>query len=83
LASVLQDLEAIPPEQWFSSADAQEKSSRISELADHILNLGCRHFAFAIVIEIAMDATLIAAPCDIEVRAQRDALLSRLLRHFV
>ena len=29
-----------------------------------------------------MGATLIAAPCDIKVRAQRDALLSRLLCHF-
>ena len=81
LAGVLQNLKAIAAQQRLSAADAEEEGSALGELADRVLDLVGAHLVLAFVVEIAMNAALVAAPGDVQMRAQRNALLRRLPVH--
>src|SRR5437867_12866680 len=49
-----------------AAADRQEEDARGGELIEDVLDLGERHFAVIVVIEVAVDAALVAALGQVE-----------------
>ena len=80
-AGVLQDLKAIAPQQRLPPLMLRKNVPHSASWRMRILDLGGAHLVFAFVIEIAVDATLVALPRDVNMRAQRNALLGRLAVH--
>ena len=80
-ARVLQNFKAVAPQQRLAAADAEEECAALLELANHVLDLVGAHLVLAFVVEIAVNAALVALPRDVKMRAQRNARGSRLLIH--
>ena len=81
-ARVLEDLEQIRPEENLAAADGEEEDPGVGELVEQILDLGGRHLAVIVVIEVAVHAPLVAAVGEVELRAERDAKAQRPGTHF-
>src|SRR5581483_6145590 len=59
-----------------------KKSAGLRKLIQHVPDLGGRHLAMIIVIEVAMHAALIAAVRNIQMHGDRYAVLDGTLAHF-
>src|SRR5271156_4048693 len=78
LARAPQDRKNIAAQHRLAAAYSQKEDSRRRHLRHQVFDLFVAHFAQVIVIEVAMDAALVAAPGNVEVNAERDAELDRL-----
>src|SRR5262249_54884068 len=83
LPRVLQDIEEVRPQKDLAAADREEEDTGLGKLVQHVLDLGERHLTVIIVIEIAVDAPLVAAVRDVELHAERDAQAERLGAHLL
>ncbi len=82
-AGVLEDLEAVAAEEGFAAGDDEEEGAAGGEFVEDALDLGGVHLALDVVVEIAVDAALVAAPGDVEVRAEGDAHCGCFLIHLI
>src|ERR1700722_13717190 len=82
-ARVLSDLEKIAAHQNLASADGQEEHSGLRHLVEQIFDLRRSHLAMIVMIEITMDATLIAAVSQIKLYTQRNAEAQSLRAHLL
>ena len=80
-ARVFDDLEEVAAHENFSAAKRKEEDSSVRELVQHVFDLGRGHLAVVVVIQIAVNATLVATVGDVEMHADRDAEPQRLLIH--
>ena len=78
---MLEDVEQIGSEKDFAAADRQEKDARFGELIQQIGDLDVCQLAVVVVIEVAVDAALVAAVRQIDLGAERDAKAQRLGTH--
>src|SRR6266481_6253950 len=82
LASMLQNLEEIAPHQYFAAADCEIEDPGICHLVEKVFDFGGAHLAVVVMIQIAMDTTLIAPIRQVQVHAQWNLQLKRLGNHF-
>ena len=73
-ARVRQELEEVLPQQQLAAAEDQEQRAGRGELVEDRLDFGGGHLAVVVVIEIAVDAALVAAVGEIELHRERNAL---------
>ena len=72
LTGVFEDLKEIAAHQHFATTEREEECAGGGELIEHAGDLVEGHFAVIVMIEIAMNAALIAAIGDVELHAQRN-----------
>ncbi len=60
-------LEEIAAHQHFAAAECQEKRPSFCQFIEYVLDFCRGHFAVVVVIEVAVNATLVAAVSDVEV----------------
>ena len=77
----MQDFKEIPAHQNFSAAKGEEKYTCIGKLRENVTDFRRGHLATVIMIEIAMQAILIAAVRNIKMDAERDPQFHSLLMH--
>src|SRR5271170_4761891 len=80
-ARMFHDFEEVAAHEHFAAAKSEEEDSSIRELVQNTCDLGSRHLAVIVVIQIAVDAALVATIGDVEVHADGDAQPQRLLVH--
>ena len=56
----------------FAATEGEDKDASLGHLIEQMLDLGSRHLAVIIVIEIAVDAPLVAAIGQVELNTERD-----------
>ena len=78
---ILHDFQEILAHEDLAATENEEKHAGFGELIEHVLDLGRGHLAFVVVIEIAMNAAFVAAVGDVEVNAEGNAQLHRLIVH--
>ena len=78
LARVLEDLEQILAQEDLAAAEGQEEDPGVGQLIEQVLDLGRRHLAVVVVVEIAVHAALVAAVGEVELHAERNPELQRL-----
>ena len=61
----------------------EEESAGLGQLVEHVHDLGRAHLAVIVVVQVAVDAALVAAVRHIELDAQRHARLERPFVHFL
>lgn len=71
VCGVLHDPVQIRPHEDFAAADVQKERARCRQLIQQAQDFGGRHLAVIVVIEIAVDAALVAAVGQIQLHAQR------------
>src|SRR5256885_14625443 len=80
-AGVLQDLEEIPAHHDFAAADGEIEDSRVRHLVEKFLDFRGSHLSVIIVVEIAMDTSLVAAISQVQLHAERNVQLEGLGGH--
>src|SRR5205807_551173 len=70
-------------QEYLPAAQGEEKGPGFGQLTQDVLDLGRRHLAVVFVIQIAVDAALVAAEGQVDVRAERHAQFESLLIHFL
>src|SRR5580693_9232260 len=75
------DLEEVAPHKNFSAAKRKEEDTSVRELVQHVFDLGRGHLSVVVVIQIAVNATLIATVGDVQMHADWDTEPQRLLVH--
>ena len=83
LAGVLHQFEKIAAHKDLTAAECQKENAGVRELFENALDLRGCHFPVIVVIEIAVDAALVAAIGDVEMHADRDAQLQGFLIHLI
>src|SRR5580692_3496730 len=78
LARAPYDRKYILAQHRLAAADSQQKYTRIGHLYEQAFDFVVAQFALIVVIEVAMDASLVATPGDVEMNAERDTELDRL-----
>src|ERR1700676_5372123 len=81
-ASVLQNLEEIPAHQDLTAAQCEKKNARFRKLIQKILDFGGGHLAVIFMIEITMDAPLVATIGQVQLDSERNSQLERFGAHF-
>ena len=76
-AGVGQQVEEVFSQEQLAAAEDQEERAGCGELIEHRLDLARRHLAVIVVIEVAVDAPLVAPVGEIEVHGQRNAVRER------
>src|SRR5206468_9333699 len=82
-ARMLQQLEEVASQENLAAAEHQKEDSGRGKLIEQIFDLGRGHFAVVVVVEIAVDAPLIAAVSNVQLDAQGDAQFERSCAHFL
>src|ERR1039457_6918485 len=75
------DFKKVPAHENFTATESEKKDAGVGELSEHIEDFRRRHLAMIVVMQVAMHAALIAAVGDIEVNAEGQAKVQRLLIH--
>src|SRR5215469_17911143 len=71
-AGILKDLEKVLSQENFPTAEGENKNPGVRQLIQQMLDLGGRHLATIVVLEVTMHTTFIAAISKIELHAERD-----------
>ena len=79
---VLQDLEKILAHHDLAAADGQKEDSGIRHLVEQGLDFRGGHLSVIVVVEVAMDAALVAAIGQIQLHAERNVQFEGLGGHF-
>jgi hypothetical protein len=66
---ILENLEKIFAKEYFPSAQGEDKDAGIRHLVQQMLDLRSGHLAMIVVIEITMNAALVAAVSEVELHA--------------
>src|SRR3954469_9415854 len=82
-AGVFENLEEIFAEKDFAATECQNEDARIGHLVEQVLDLRCGHLAVILMVEIAMNASLVTAVSQIHLHAERDILRQGLLGHLL
>src|SRR5678815_540910 len=82
-ARVFDQFKKVAAEEHFAAAERQEKDASVRELIEDGLDLRGRHFAVVVVIEVAMNAALVAPVGEIEMSGEWNARIEGPLRHFL
>src|SRR5215470_9028205 len=72
---VFENLEEVLAEKNLASTQTQNENARIRHLVQQMFDLRSRHLAMVFMIEITMNASLVAAVCQIELHTERDVFL--------
>jgi hypothetical protein len=79
---MFKDFKKIPAHQNFAAAQGQVENSGVGHLVEEVLDFRGVHFAVIVVIEIAMDAALVAAVGQVQLDTQGDIVFEGLGGHF-
>ena len=79
----LEDLEEIFAQENLAAAQGQNKYTGLGHFLKQMLNLGGSHFAVIVVIEIAVNALLVAAISKIKLDAERNTQAQRPFAHLL
>jgi hypothetical protein len=82
-AGVFEKVEEILAEKNLAAAEREDEDAGIGHLVEQVLDLRGGHLAMVVVIEIAVHTALVAAVGQIELDAERDVQLQRLIRHLL
>src|SRR6185312_10472651 len=74
-----EQLEEVLAEQQLAAAEGEEHCAGRRQLIEHVLHFGRRHLAVIVVVEITVNAALVAALCQIEVHGEGDAIRHRAI----
>src|SRR5437879_7660696 len=80
---VFQDFKKILAQENLAAAESENENAGLGHLLEQVLDLGGGHLAVVVVIEIAVNALLVAAVGKIEVRAERHAQPLRPFPHLL
>src|SRR5205814_6766513 len=80
---MLEKLEKIFAQENLSSAQGQNESPGIGHFIEEVLNLGGGHLAMIVVVQIAMNASLIAAVGQVQLNVERNVQPLGLRRHLL
>src|SRR5208282_1106329 len=83
MAGVFEQLEEILAQKNFSAAESQNEDASLGHLLHKMFDLRRRHLAVIVVIEITMDAALVAAISQVDLNAERDIPGQRFVRHLL
>src|SRR5262244_3552943 len=72
---------AQPAHENFAAAEHKKEDARLGQLVEDVLDFLRGHLAFVVVVEITMNAALVAAIGDVDMHAERDAKRVRFFVH--
>jgi hypothetical protein len=82
-ACVFKNLKEVFTQKNLATAESQNEDAGFGHLAEQMLDFGCSHLTVIVVIEITVDALLVAAVGEIELRAERHAQPQRPVAHLL
>ena len=80
-AGIRQQLEEVLAQQQLAAAEREEQRAGGGELIEDVLDFRRGHLAVVVVIQVAVDAALVAPVGEIEVHRQRNAGVERPIPH--
>src|ERR1035441_10932000 len=79
---VFDKLKEVAAQEDLAAAESEKENACLGQLIEHVLDLGGRHLAVVVVIEITMHAALVATIRNIHVHGEGHAQVKCLLAYF-